>query len=82
MCATSNDDDEAINVDDVWLDLVKKNIVGQGDTFKGFMNDDCDTVCEQADTDKAIVAAVQDRGDGASDASHSISQNRYWSLCD
>ncbi|KAH7935607.1 hypothetical protein HPB52_010540 [Rhipicephalus sanguineus] len=34
----------------------------------GFVNDDCDdVVCEQADTDEAIVAAVQDRGDEVSD---------------
>ncbi|KAH6942668.1 hypothetical protein HPB50_009204 [Hyalomma asiaticum] len=66
--ATSDDDDEAIDADDVWSDLVKKNIVGQGDTFEAFVNDDCDDiVCEQADTDEAIVAAVQDCGDGASD---------------
>ncbi|KAH6945250.1 hypothetical protein HPB50_007678 [Hyalomma asiaticum] len=40
----------------------------EGDTFEAFVNDDCDDiVCEQADTDEAIVAAVQDRGDGASD---------------
>ncbi|KAH6948086.1 hypothetical protein HPB50_022811 [Hyalomma asiaticum] len=65
---TSDDDDEAIDADDVWSDLVKKNIVGQGDTFEAFVNDDCDDiVCEQADTDEAIVAAVQDCGDGASD---------------
>ncbi|KAH6921172.1 hypothetical protein HPB50_027842 [Hyalomma asiaticum] len=32
------------------------------------MNDDCDDIVyEQADTDEAIVAAVQDRCDGASD---------------
>ncbi|KAH7975399.1 hypothetical protein HPB52_001390 [Rhipicephalus sanguineus] len=38
------------------------------DTFEGFVNDDCDDiVCEQADTDEAIVAAVQDRGDEVSD---------------
>ncbi|KAH6932976.1 hypothetical protein HPB50_011196 [Hyalomma asiaticum] len=67
--ATSDDGDEAIDADDVWSDLVKKNIVGQGNTFEAFVNDDCDDiVCEQADTDEAIVAAaVQDRGDEASD---------------
>ncbi|KAH7955974.1 hypothetical protein HPB52_005307 [Rhipicephalus sanguineus] len=47
---------------------MRNNIVGQDDTFEGFVNDDCDDiVCEQADTDEAIVAAVQDRGDEVSD---------------
>ncbi|XP_037529357.1 tigger transposable element-derived protein 6-like [Rhipicephalus sanguineus] len=65
---TNDDDDEAVDVDDVWSDLMRNNIVGQDDTFEGFVNDDCDDiVCEQADTDEAIVAAVQDRGDEVSD---------------
>ncbi|KAH7961814.1 hypothetical protein HPB52_012247 [Rhipicephalus sanguineus] len=65
---TSNDDDEAIDVDDVWSDLMRNNIVDQDDTSEGFVNDDCDDiVCEQADTDEAIKAAVQDRGDEVSD---------------
>ncbi|KAL1452371.1 hypothetical protein MTO96_043813 [Rhipicephalus appendiculatus] len=59
---TTSDDDEAVNMDDVWSDLVRKNIVGQDDTFEGFVNEDCDDiVCEQADTDEAIVPALQDR---------------------
>lgn len=64
---TSNDDDEAVDVD-VWSDLMRNNIVGQDDTFKGFVNDDCDDIVyEQADREEAIVAAVQDRGDEVSD---------------
>ncbi|KAH7967703.1 hypothetical protein HPB52_001663 [Rhipicephalus sanguineus] len=65
---TSNDDDEAVDVDDAWSDLMRNNIVGQDDTFKGFVNDNCDDiVCEQADREEAIVAAVQDHGDEVSD---------------
>ncbi|KAL1487339.1 hypothetical protein MTO96_046582 [Rhipicephalus appendiculatus] len=60
--------DEAVDVDDVWSDLVRKNIVGEDDTFEGFLNEDCDDiVCEQADTDEAIVASLQDHGDEVSD---------------
>lgn len=64
----SDDIDEVLNADDVWSDLVKNNIAGQDDTFEGFVNEDCDDfVCEEADTDEAIVAAVRDCDNNVSD---------------
>lgn len=66
-----DDVDEVLNADDVWSDLVKNNIVGQDDTFEGFVKEDCDNfVCEEADTDEAIVAAVRHRD-------HNVSDNDY-----
>ncbi|KAH8038698.1 hypothetical protein HPB51_002842 [Rhipicephalus microplus] len=61
--------DETLNTDDVWSCLVDRNFVTATDTFQEFVNagESELSVCEEASTDDAIVAAVRGSAEVATD---------------
>ncbi|KAL3192433.1 hypothetical protein MRX96_059074 [Rhipicephalus microplus] len=61
--------DETLNTDDVWSCLVDSNFVTTTDIFQEFVDagESELSVCEEASTDDAIVAAVRDSAEVATD---------------
>ncbi|KAH8025328.1 hypothetical protein HPB51_006952 [Rhipicephalus microplus] len=61
--------DETLNTDDVWSCLVDSNFVTTTDTFQEFVDagESELSVCEEASTDDAIVAAVRGSAEVATD---------------
>lgn len=61
--------DETLNTDDVWSCLVDSNFVTATDTFQEFVDagESELSVCEEASTDDAIVAAVRGSAEVATD---------------
>ncbi|KAH6940141.1 hypothetical protein HPB50_025370 [Hyalomma asiaticum] len=61
--------DDTLNTDDVWSGLVDSNFVTATDTFQEFVDagESELSVCEEASTDDAIVAAVRGSAEVATD---------------